>query len=553
MPPKEEELYAKQRRLGGRDVSFLSRTSSNLSTDRSGGCYKKGETQVLHTTDGAPYVICNSSEAFVNPTSMKIETDNTSKSYHEAVNQTLNLNLGLPFLACRSQLSKTTLWVLAVLDTLLFSWCEPIFFCFWSHIMPLAWKRWISMTGWAVYATVHKAVLGKRTGLHPSVSSEYHALTTALFWAQFFVLTPSRMRFSLGQMHTISLRNVPPPERVQRIDVDMIEVTKDTTRHCGTTDVSLLPNEDVPDSQKEHCRVRGMYIHCTKSSCDNDDPPKKKKVLFWIYGGAYLAGDVQSNSAIANEFALDCQLDVFIPEFRLAPQSTIDDVLWDICLAYLWVLDRANYNGQDVCLLGISSGGALALRLLQLVAERHQRHPPKELTPSFLAPLVDKMTPNGAPKCALMFGPYIDYTEPKKGSFLHYAKHDLIVSEAVQHYGLPYLNDFIPCLGDDLLQADESKRYNATGRRLYSPSHRSMAGMAAGGTSLCFIVSEHEVTYDMTCDAANDARAAGCDVTVAVWKFMCHTWSFLQAFIPEGRLSMEFAKEWLVVNATGSK
>jgi acetyl esterase/lipase len=62
---------------------------------------------------------------------------------------------------------------------------------------------------------------------------------------------------------------------------------------------------------------------------------------------------------------------------------------------------------------------------------------------------------------------------------------------------------------------------------------------------LCFVVSEHEACYDMTIQVVNKARDAGVDVTVGVWKYLCHVFSFLHAFVPEGRLSIDFSKEWI--------
>jgi acetyl esterase/lipase len=62
---------------------------------------------------------------------------------------------------------------------------------------------------------------------------------------------------------------------------------------------------------------------------------------------------------------------------------------------------------------------------------------------------------------------------------------------------------------------------------------------------LCIVVSEHETVYDMTIQTVNKARAAGVDVTVGVWKYMCHVFSFMQVFVPEGQLSIDFAKEWI--------
>ena len=62
---------------------------------------------------------------------------------------------------------------------------------------------------------------------------------------------------------------------------------------------------------------------------------------------------------------------------------------------------------------------------------------------------------------------------------------------------------------------------------------------------LCVVVSEHEAVYDMTMEMVNRARGQGVNVTVGVWKYMCHVFSFLWGFVPEGRHSMLFVSNWL--------
>ncbi|KAL3902587.1 MAG: hypothetical protein SGILL_010774, partial [Bacillariaceae sp.] len=343
-----------------------------------------------------------------------------------------------------------------------------------------------------------------------------------------------RIRFSLGQLYVMAPTEIPQEERVERISVDQEEILKEK-------------GVDISKAQQNHLTVEGLYVHCKGDKHrdsvvdelnNNSDKRKTRKIIFWIYGGAYLGGDCRGNITPADEFGKDCGMDgVFIPNVRLAPEYTIDDVLWDVCLAYQWACQHLIEDpSKQIVVLGLSSGAGLGLRLTQLISERRQE-PKIPLQPAILESLLDKSTCVQQPGAAVFYGPYVDYTEPKKGSFLHYAKHDLVVSEAVQDYGLPYLNGFIPKVGEE----DERQRYNAMGRKLYSPALRKMDGLPP----LCFVVSEHEACYDMTIQAVNSARAAGVDVTVAVWKYLCHVFSFLHGFVPEGKLSIEFSKEWI--------
>jgi acetyl esterase/lipase len=301
------------------------------------------------------------------------------------------------------------------------------------------------------------------------------------------------MRFSLSQLHTCT------PNIVRARHVEHIE-----------EQVIMGDHKNMPLVQKDFTTVRGLFLHQSDTPSDY--------CLFWLYGGAYLAGDTLGNSSSADFVARKCGMDVFLPEFRLAPEGTLDDVLWDVCLAYQWLVRSRRKDASKIIILGVSSGAAICVRLMQIIAEQERDD---VILPSYLPSMVGQM-----PKAAVLFGPYIDYTEPKQGSFLHYPRLDLIVNESVQDYGLPYLEEFIP----------EGRR------RDYSPVHRSMEGLPP----LCVVVSEHEAVYDMTIAMVDRARAQGVPVTLGVWKYMCHVFSLLWGFAPEGRLSMDFVCQWII-------
>lgn len=469
MSPREKKLYSTQ--------------DSNVTKD----------TLVFHTPDGAPFVVCNSEEAFRNPTTPMGATP-------EDINNQLNLDLGQRVVTRKH---RVLLWTVNFIDKLTIQWWEVLFFKLWSEVVPISFRRALTHLGWRFYVRLHKALLGKSTGLHPSQSYEYHALTTIMWWARFIAVTPRRMRFSLSQLYVISPN--PPPES------DRI------TKFCERP--VFLEGDATPKEQEHSCTVEGWYIH------RHGKAQVTENVIFWIYGGAYLAGDIRGNSAAADWMGSRCDMDVFIPKIRLAPEANIDDVLWDTCVAYRWLSERMTDPSNQIFVLGISSGGALATRLMQLIAQ-HSRGEPIGV-PAYFSRLLEGMA---MPSGGILFAPYVDYDRTKKGSFLHYPRHDLVVTESVQEHGLPYLNDFIP---------------NRSGledpRRDYSPIHRSMEGLPP----LCVIVSEHEAVYDMVVQLVNCARSDGVKVTFCVFKYMCHVFSFLLGFIPEGRISMELVADWI--------
>lgn len=189
--------------------------------------------------------------------------------------------------------------------------------------------------------------------------------------------------------------------------------------------------------------VTGKYIqHASRPS---------QKVIFWIYGGgesnwffctqhanifdlltvafpAYLAGDSEGNLGIAEKMGMMCgddpttegeMRDIFIPDYRLVPEYHLDDAIHDITLAYEWLVCERGIRPENVVLLGISSGGGLAVLLMQALAESCRRAKKIETTAS-----VCDLMPAGA----VLVGPFVDYTEPK-GSMKEYIKHDLIVNQ----------------------------------------------------------------------------------------------------------------------------
>mmetsp|Transcript_20064 Transcript_20064/g.41190 ORF Transcript_20064/g.41190 Transcript_20064/m.41190 type:complete len:104 (+) Transcript_20064:1695-2006(+) len=100
------------------------------------------------------------------------------------------------------------------------------------------------------------------------------------------------------------------------------------------------------------------------------------------------------------------------------------------------------------------------------------------------------------------------------------------MSQAVYEEGIPYLEKVLGC---------HENRVRA------SPCYCDFYGLPP----LCICVSQHEIVYDQTMLLAKRAEDHGVDVTVGVWKYMCHVFPMLCAFIPEGRASFKFMCDWI--------
>ena len=447
----------------------------------------------------------------------------------QLVNDTeLQLFLGVPFLQ-RSK-NRITLKFINLLFTLfLVEYWEQYLYDLYNTIIPEHIKRTIIYQLWHLYFPVHRYCFNNRTGIHPHASEEYHALTTAMYLFRFLPNSIVRMRFALRQLTSCqpSAYCTKSGHSIERIDTDYLPssttlLSSNTTTPASSNGTAPTTTIAPPERQKDFCRVKGLYIRYH----DNDTPPTEY-TLFWLYGGAFLAGDCDGNVGPADTIAYHSQqMDVFIPEYRLAPESQFDDIVWDVVLAYRYLYDLRRSRQQDpkkIVLFGCSSGAALCIRLMQFISEIQQEQYDKIL-PSYVQLVLDgSMMPSGA----VLASPYLDYSADldPHGSFVQYSCHDLIVTEAVQEVGLPFLNSHMGPSGN---------------RTVNSPFSHTFQNLPP----LCVIVSQHETVYDESIRFIHAARSAGVPVTVGLWKYMCHVFLFFNGFIPEARQAMDFISTW---------
>jgi len=301
-----------------------------------------------------------------------------------------------------------------------------------------------------------------------------------------------------------SLDNKPTNGEKYGIRGHLYEVYHQMKEKRTPTGVTSTPTTEASD---EEMVVTGSYIqHSTKPS---------KKVIFWIYGGAFLGGDSKGNLGIAEKMGMLCadkeknedMRDVFIPDYRLIPEYHLDDAIHDMVLSYEYLVYERGIAPKDITLVGVSSGGGLVVLIMQSLAKaRKQYEARNEEVPM--------------PAGGVMMGPFVDFTEPK-GTMKEHIKHDLVVNQSVYDEGIPFLEKVL---------GSHANRVKA------SPVYGDFTGLPP----LCIVVSEHEVVYDQAMVLAKRAKDQGVDVTVGVWKYMCHVFPLLCPFIPEGRESFDF-------------
>jgi len=367
-------------------------------------------------------------------------------------NARLNLNLGMPFdlttltrrreaviaeigggngsVVQRAVLRPPIQAFIRILDLLL-TYIESPLFHLWSDYIPLRYKQKLTFVAWNIYLPLHTALLGRSTGVHKNVSYEYHALTTIMWWGRLFPTTIKRMRMSLSQLHVWHPADQYPqwpPQTTMQSTTFYSNVIDSSSKSYTPSNGSKygirghLTQIYHPMKQQTHALTDSPTTSATSTSIEDnivtgqyiqhDINQPSQKVILWIYGGAFLAGDSIGNIGIAEKMGLICNnRDVFIPDYRLVPEYHLNDAIHDITLAYEYLLLVRNIKAEDIILVGVSSGGGLVVLLLQALAAKK-----------------NNATHNIMPAGGVMMGPFVDYTEPK-GSMKDYIKHDLIVNQ----------------------------------------------------------------------------------------------------------------------------
>lgn len=100
--------------------------------------------------------------------------------------------------------------------------------------------------------------------------------------------------------------------------------------------------------------------------------------LFFIHGGAWIYGDLESHDAICRFLAEEAQVRVIAVNYRLAPEAPFPAAFDDTWAAYQWIVRQAQGIGIDVDRIAVggdSAGGNLAAAIAQQ-AVREDFHAP---------------------------------------------------------------------------------------------------------------------------------------------------------------------------------
>jgi acetyl esterase/lipase len=217
-----------------------------------------------------------------------------------------------------------------------------------------------------------------------------------------------------------------------------------------------------------------------------------RPVFLYLHGGGWSLGWTGIYRRMVAHLALAAGVRAFATDYRLAPEHPFPAALEDSLAAYRWLVAGGVPPGEIV-LGGDSAGGNLTLACL--LALRAAGEP--------------------LPAAAVCISPATDLATPRPS----------------------FDADRDPLLSSKL--ARNMMRWYAGDRDLTDPRLSPSYGNLRGLPPLLVQAGGDELLRDDAEAFAARARAAGVDVTLAVWPGMWHVWHLFVPWLPEARRATE--------------
>jgi epsilon-lactone hydrolase len=221
--------------------------------------------------------------------------------------------------------------------------------------------------------------------------------------------------------------------------------------------------------------------------------------LLYLHGGGYFACSAATHRPITTGFAKR-GLQVFVPDYRLAPEHPFPAAIDDAIAAYRGLI-ASGIPASSITMGGDSAGGGLALATLLSLRDAGDE----------------------LPAAAMLFSPWTDLAGTGASLVSNDRRDAMFKGDDIAAGAEPYLSGTDP--------------KNPLASPLYAELHGLPPLLIHAGT--------YEVLLDDSTRLAHRARDAGTDVTLRTWPVVPHVWP-LFSFLPEARESMDDAARFLI-------
>lgn len=131
--------------------------------------------------------------------------------------------------------------------------------------------------------------------------------------------------------------------------------------------------EDSSKSFKVARKIQKVEIILDDVTCYKFSPknPKPNECIFYLHGGGYICGSINSYESLCSYIAKFTGLRVFYVEYRLAPEHPFPAALEDAKAAYDKLISAELGHFEKIIVMGDSAGAGLSVALCQdLIAEQ---------------------------------------------------------------------------------------------------------------------------------------------------------------------------------------
>lgn len=232
--------------------------------------------------------------------------------------------------------------------------------------------------------------------------------------------------------------------------------------------------------------------------------PNPSRILIHLHGGAFVFGSVASYRQRVRRLSYRCNAEVFVPNYRLAPEHPFPAALDDALTTYQYV--RALRPRTPIFITGDSAGGGLALSLVVRLRELGEPMPQGVV---MLSPWTDLSMSGGS-------------IERNRGS-------DLWLSRAhLERWARYYVGDADPR------------------SPLLSPAFADLHALPP----LLILAGEHEVLLDDAVRVAHRALRAGTPAQIHIDPRMQHDWPFTLPWLQESRAAWQLIAQFVESRST---
>lgn len=228
--------------------------------------------------------------------------------------------------------------------------------------------------------------------------------------------------------------------------------------------------------------------------------PKGKGVVVFIHGGGFAFGSVNTHRVAMAHLSKMLEMEVFLPEYRLAPEHAYPAALNDCEEAFLELCQ--SYPNKEIHLMGDSAGGNLAAALTARLVRKGKRVP-------------DSLT---------LMSPWLDLAPNSRSVSMNRDEDSLFDKNDLIHYSRFYVGDA------NYMEADLSP----------------LKGEVDGFPRTLIQVAENELLYFDSLEFAEKLRLAEVPVSISVERELFHSWQLFPDFVPEAKRSLKQAADFVL-------